>query len=110
MAVPTGTKRGIFIVTPTVVLNGDTRPVIDGIAQAALDCLPHQDLALFPGSLGDRSDTRQASQSVIVSALQGIGRLCEQRGENDSSDARQGSQDRHVRLLPLPFSRVFFRA
>lgn len=36
---------------------------------------------------------------MIVSALQGIGCFCEQRGEDDPSDARQGSQDRHVALL-----------
>jgi hypothetical protein len=40
---------------------------------------------------------------VIVSPTQRLASLSEQRGEDDPSDARQGSQDRHVALLgPLP--------
>ena len=109
MTVSTGTKRSIFFSAPGVVLNGDTSPVIDSVAQSSLDRLPHQDLTLLPGSLGNRRDARQASQSMIISSPQSIGSLCEQRGENDSSDARQGSQDRHVTLLPELMYDVFLQ-
>jgi uncharacterized iron-regulated protein len=64
-------------------------------------CLAHQDDPAFARSLGDRGNARQAAQRVVISALQGIGCFCEQRGEDDSADARQGSQDRHVTLLSL---------
>jgi hypothetical protein len=50
-------------------------------------------------SLGDWRDARQASQGVVISPSQRIRGFCEQRGEDDPSNARQGSQDRHVTLL-----------
>jgi hypothetical protein len=61
--------------------------------------LAHQhDLALSR-SLRDRRHARQTAQCVIISALQSVLSFCEQRGEDNSSDAPQGSQDRHVALL-----------
>jgi hypothetical protein len=53
------------------------------------------------------SDAGQGSQSVIGSPAQGLAGLGEQRGEDDPSDARQGSQNRHVALLGLLPRRCF---
>jgi hypothetical protein len=59
----------------------------------------HNDTTL-PGSFGHWGD---AAQTIIASStLQGIRSLCEQRGEDDPSDARQGSQNRYLALLMAP--------
>jgi len=41
----------------------------------------------------------QVTQSTIVSPLQGIGSLCEQRSKDDPTNAWQGTEDGHVILL-----------
>ena len=51
------------------------------------------------GAPGHRRDAAQVAQSVVVSPAQGFPSLCEQRGEDDPSDSRQGSEDRRVMLL-----------
>ena len=73
--------------------------MIDAVAD--MNGLAHNDDPALTGAFGDRRDAGQTSQCMIISALQGIGCFCEQRGEDDPSDARQGSQDRHVALLIL---------
>lgn len=61
--------------------------------------LAHQHEAALARAFGHRRHARQHAQRVVISALQSIGCFCEQRGGDDLSDARQGSQDRHVALL-----------
>ena len=46
---------------------------------------------------------------MVVSPLQGVEGLCEQRGEDDPTDTWQGCEDRHVALLDLS-PRLGFRA
>ena len=57
-----------------------------------------------------RGDAGQGAQRVIISFAQRLRGLAEQRGENDPSDARQGSQDRHVVLLGFLPRRIFLSA
>ena len=47
---------------------------------------------------------------MIVSFAQRLRGLAEQRSEDDPSDARQGSQDRHVALLGFLPRRIFLSA
>ena len=47
---------------------------------------------------------------MIISFAQRLRGLAEQRGEDDPSDARQGSQDRHVALLGFLPRRIFLSA
>ena len=61
----------------------------------------HDDAALT-GPLGDRRDSCQTSQGGVITSLQGIKGFCEQRREDDPSHSRQGCEDLHVMLLPLP--------
>ncbi len=81
------------------MLHGDARPMVDGVAQADVSGLSHKNDFALARSLGDWRDARQASQGVVISPSQRIRGFCEQRGEDDPSNARQGSQDRHVTLL-----------
>ena len=76
------------------MLGRDASPVVDGVAQSDVGGLAHQNDAALAGSLRDGRHTGQAAQGLVVSPLQGFECLCEQRGDDDPSDARQGSQDR----------------
>ena len=99
MTVTAGAKGRVFCLASRVELHSDARPVVDGVAQADVGGLAHEHDAALAGSLGHRGDAGQAAQRVVVSAAQSLGSFCEQRGEDDPADARQGSQDRHVALL-----------
>src|SRR5689334_1342930 len=103
MAMAAGAKSRIFRLASWVVLHGDARPMVDGIAQADVGGLAHEHDAALARSLGDGSHTRQTSKRSIVSPLQGLESLGQQRGEHNPSDSRQRSEDRHIaRLGPLP--------
>ena len=49
-------------------------------------------------TLGDRSDTGQASQDLIISLAQRVIGFCKQRGEDDSADVGKRTHDFHVTL------------
>ena len=103
MTVAAGGKGRVFRVASRVVLHGHARPMVDGVAQANVGGLAHEHDAALAGSLRDGSHTRQASKRSIVSPLQGLECLGQQRGEDNPSDSRQRSEDRHIaRLGPLP--------
>ncbi|KPL51899.1 hypothetical protein ABB55_06390 [Prosthecomicrobium hirschii] len=74
--------------------------MVDGVGEALMGGLSTLDDLGLARSFGDRCDPAQAAQRVIISALQGLPGFCQQRGEDDPSDARQGSEDRHVTLRP----------
>ena len=64
--------------------------------------LPSDDNAALAGLLGDGRDSGQTAQSGAVAPLQAIPGLCEQRGEENPSNSRQGCKDFHAMLLLLP--------
>src|SRR6187455_2286298 len=100
MAVAAGAKSRIFRLASWIVLPGDARPMVDGVAQANVGGLAHEHDAALAGSLGDGSHPRQASKRSIVSPLEGLG---QQHGEDNPSDPWQRLEDRHIaRLGPLP--------
>ena len=99
MTMPTSPESSIFDSAALVMLHGGARPMVDGVAQADVSGLSHKNDFALARSLGDWRDARQASQGVVISPSQRIRGFCEQRGEDDPSNARQGSQDRHVTLL-----------
>lgn len=55
-----------------------------------MDSPARNDDPAFTEAFGDRGGAGQTSQCMIISALQGVVCFCEQRGEDDPSDARQG--------------------
>ena len=88
-----------------VVLDGDARPVAHRLPESSVAGATHHDhgsLSLaFPAAAGDRSDPAEAAQGVVISHGKGLTGLGEQRGEDDPSDSRQGSQDLRV-TVPAP--------
>ena len=72
--------------------------------------MTHEDDAALAAASRHRSDAGQSAQRMIISFAQRLRGLAEQRGEDDPSDARQGSQDRHVALLGFLPRRVFLSA
>ena len=93
-----------------IVLDGDTGPMIDGGAQPQVAGLTHEDDAALAAASRHRSDAGQSAQRMVISFAQRFRGLAEQRGEDDPSDARQGSQDRHVALLGYLPRRIFLSA
>jgi len=101
VAVTAFAQFGVAMSAALVKLRGDARPVIDSAAQPHMAGLTPDDDAILAAAPGHRGDTRQCPQGVIVSPAQRFAGLGNQRGKDDPSDARQGSQDRHVALLGL---------
>ena len=99
MTMPMSPESSIFDSAALVMLHSGARPMVDSVAQADVSGLSHKNDFALARSLGDWRDARQASQGVVISPSQRIRGFCEQRGEDDPSNAQQGSQDRHVTLL-----------
>src|SRR3954454_11122216 len=66
MAVAAGAKSPVFRLASRVVLHGDARPMVDGVAQADVGGLAHEHEAALAGSLGDGRHTRQASKGRVA--------------------------------------------
>src|SRR5215472_18549166 len=99
MAMTARPERIVFRPALVVVLYGGIRPVIDGVPEPGMTGEPSDDDAALSRSLCDRCDTTQCAQSMVVSPLQGIPCLCEQRGEDDHAVSWHGCEDRRVALL-----------
>ena len=92
-----------------IVLNGDPRPVMDGVLQPFVAGKATDHEALFAATPGDRGGACQGPQGVVISCPQRLRGLGEQRGENDSADSWPGAKDRHVMLLTVLPRRVLRR-
>lgn len=105
MCLSSGSEGSVGGSTLWVVLRGDSGPVVQGVAKAKAASLSHDDNRPGTGSLAaisrDRCDTTERAKSLVVSRGKGLRGLREQRGENNPSDSRQGTQDVHVTLLAL---------
>ena len=97
-------------VAANVVLDGDAGPMVDGGAQPQMTGLTHENHAALAAAPRHRGDAGQGAQRMIISFAQRLRGLAEERGEDDPSDARQGSQDRHVALLGFLPRRIFLSA
>jgi len=98
MTMPPAAQRGIFGLASRIVLDGNTRPVVHGVGKPVAAGLPADDNAAFARPFGHGRDSGQTAQSGVVAPQQGIPSLCEQRGEDDPSNSRQGCEDFHVML------------
>ena len=103
---PSTSERGVFGPALRVVLHGDARPMVHGVGEPVVAGLSSDDDAAFARSLGDWRDSCQTAQGGVVTSLQRIEGFCKQRGEDDPSHSRQGCEDLHVMLLPLPSERL----
>ena len=104
MAVTPAAQRGVLGLACRIKLNSDTRPVVHDISKPVAAGLPSDDDAALAGLLGDRRDSGQTAQSGVVAPFKAIPSLCEQRGEDDPSNSRQGCKDFHVMLLGAPLA------
>ena len=99
MTVTSLAQGGVFETAALIMLNGNPCPVVDRAGQTGMTGQPPDDDAALAGTLGNGGDTTQSPQSMIISPLQSIPGFCEQRGENDPANARQGCEDCCVMLL-----------
>lgn len=107
MAVTALTQRLVPGFRGGITLRGDARPVVYGVAKARVAGVSPDDHTALAGSLGNRRDAAQATQSSVVSSPECIPSLREQRGERDPSDTWQGVEDHGVTLLvALPRRRL----
>src|SRR5262245_34126309 len=114
MAMAALAQGGIALSADRIMLGGDARPMMEGSPQPDIAGKPPDHEAALAAAPGHRSDPGHDAQSVVISALERLTGLGEQRGEVDPSDPRQGAQDRHVALLGsiscLVLSRLLERA
>jgi hypothetical protein len=83
-----------------VVLNADSRPVIERITKAALAGVPHRDeKRAFATALGDRRGTGVRAKGGIIAIGQWARGLGEHRGGHHSSDTWQGPENLAVTML-----------
>jgi len=101
MAVAAPPQRIVTSPGRGIVLNGDARPVMDGILQPFVAGKAADHEALFAAAPGHRSRACQGPQGVVIPCTQRLCRLGEQRGEDDPADSRPGAKDRHVMLLTV---------
>ena len=99
---PPAAQGGVFGFARWIMLNGDARPMVHGVGKPVTAGLPSDDNAALAGLLGDRRDSGQIAQRGVVAPFEAIPSLCEQRGEDNPSNSRQGCEDFHVMLLLLP--------
>ena len=109
MAVATPAQGVVTSPGGCVVLNGDARPVMDGVSQPFVAGQTSDHEALFAAAPGYRSGACQSAQGVVISSLQRLRGLGEQRGENDSADSWPGAKDRYVMLLTVLPRRALHR-
>ena len=101
MAVTSCPEGVVFLPTGVVVLNRVLRPVIRGVSQTVIAGVPAHYHAALAASSCHWSRSTQSPQSMIVSTLQSVWSLCEQRGKDGPGDAWQRIEDRRVTLLGL---------
>ena len=99
MIVAARAQRRIALAADGVVLNGDPRPMIGRGLQARVAGMTLDHHATLAAALGDRSNARQRPQGVVISPVQRLAGLGEQRGDVDPSEPWIGTQDRDVALL-----------
>jgi hypothetical protein len=101
MRVSANSRGSVAATTACLVLAGDACPMVDRYAQATEAGLAHFNATGFAAPLCDWRHPGQGSQGAVISRLDGLMGLREQRGEDDPSHPRQGAQDCRVALLGL---------
>ena len=99
MAVAFGPQGVVFGPADSVIPDRVLRPMIGGVCQASITSVPAHHHAALAASSCHRSRSTHSPQCVVVSALQKVCSLCEQRGKDGPGDAWQRIEDRRVTLL-----------
>lgn len=84
-----------------ITLRGDSRRVIQGMAQARVTSAPHHDLSALATVLGDRGAPALRAQHLIIPFGQGLGGFGKQPGGDLATDPREGLHNRHIGWPPV---------
>jgi hypothetical protein len=86
-----------------VALHADEAPVVERVPEARIAGIPHADEETFAALPRNRRHASLGAQPMIISGRQEPRGLRKHRGGDDSPDAWQGPEDRHVTMpLVLP--------
>ena len=103
MAVATLAEELVMLAAMRVVPHADEAPIVEGVAETRIAGIAHADEETFAALARDRRDAGLGAQPVIVSGDQEPRGFGKRRGGDDSPDAWQGPEDRHVTMpLRLP--------
>src|SRR6202043_3248830 len=91
-----------------VVLDTSASPMIEGVAQARIAAVSHDDLLALAALPGHWGDARIGPEGMVVTLSQGICTFGHQRRSDNASHAWNRKQQRDVRLS-LPVRVVQFR-
>src|SRR5215469_13785958 len=97
----TSAERGVIGFARRVGYRRDPRPVIERVTQTDIAGVAHQDHPVLAALFGDRRDSCERAQGVVVSLRKGPRGLSEHRGGYDSSHSWQRSEDLDVAVLAL---------
>jgi hypothetical protein len=82
-------QSGVFGAASSIMLRSDAGPMVERVLEPRITCEAPCDDAALARALADRRSATENTESVIVSALEGLPTLCEQRGEHDPTVAWQ---------------------
>ena|SRR5438094_54813 len=97
MPLPLRPQCRIHAAKMSIALHGDSRHVIQCMAQAGITTAPHYHLSALATLLRDGGDPAMRAQHLIVSFGQGLGGFRKEPGGNFPSDPRQRLYNRHIR-------------
>src|ERR1700690_2464973 len=99
MAVAALSQAGIYLAGAGILLHEDHGGVKGGVAEAAVTGPPHGYQAGFAALLRDGSDSRQGTQSVIISMDERRECLREHRSGEDSPESGDGTENLDATML-----------
>ncbi len=102
VSVAAGTQSAVLAVAHRITLGSNPSPVAGSLTQPVMGSETARHDHAPAGPAGDRRHAAEAAQRGVVSSLQHVIRLGEQRGENARADARQRQQDGRVRPALRP--------
>jgi hypothetical protein len=102
LAVPLalGSQSLIHDTEMAITLRGDSRHMIQRMAQARVTTAPHHDLSALATLLGDRGDPTLRAQDLIIPFTQSLGGFGKQPGGDLATDPGQGLHHRHIGWPP----------
>src|SRR5258708_22987653 len=90
----------VMLAAVLVVPHADEAPIVERVSEARIAGIAHADEETFATLARDGRDAGLSAQPVIISGGQEPRGLGQHRGGDDSPDAWQGPEDRHVTMPP----------
>ena len=96
MRMAAAARCGIHDSAPLIMLDADTCPVVDRLPQAPVARVAHHDLFTFAALVSHGRDAAMATEAVIVTLRQELGRFGEHDAGDTNADPDQGSENLNV--------------